>query len=878
MLQSLTSRDNEAVRLLGCRRLDAPPYEVRASWVGAVEAVHGQAVVSSPPSTEVTLVDAKTQLLRDGVNQTLLRMRDEAYRQAEPERPKLPRWVRALRLLPQRAEITPKSVSVIERLRLILAEGAPRPALDIKECARLSLEMEALARMLPQGPFAELSQRLALLGQAAWAQLARAEAEAQLLPQFRRFDQPGSSQERRAGVSLGVGLGLGEAGAGTKATFGVSLGVTWGMDNDDEGFVFVNRSKAVSAQATGKGGVGVAALSGLVQGRWQHTESEEFASATAYVQINADQLARGSRRETLGTAARAAVGALIRLFRPGYGNELSHFQRLQQQAADQQQRLGVLLGWLGQRNRSEALPGPARHYAPPCIVDSVRGDACVRAEAAGVGVGLGVAVERIDIKAPVLTPFWQALRQEHGVARKKKIAEQRLAGLGQMAGVLFGPDAKTRPLSRLSGAADAEALRSVDLKTLARAVDCLAAEFEHLCAVAQQVDAGIGRRACGAAVERSLLASWRARSREEALAQMALAHAVLVREVAAREPAEAAVDMLFEKRVLDQRLDELAPRLYAPPIRYDAGKLAQATSFRDLLKLQIRDRSLALSLGGALGEVGLQVSASLTERERLHHNPLRAGDYKDVRVSLTGSVGGSWPLDRVRDALAAQLAAHGLAAEVPAALAGLQASLGAQGSGSLMLLLRFYRPQYQRQADFPADAAGYRLQLIRVSAGGDVGLSLAGGVPVQPGVSVELGLDIGTSATSVLYERWGDNSLSAPLMHYLHLKAVGEEARWLDKRQEQRQALEALCRQLARPDSAVRGEANYFLKRQQWDGTRFFAVVEAFAAGHGSFEAAIEELEALMERQYPQWQIDKQDFAGWEELSLTHESGRAVSE
>ncbi|MPQ71870.1 hypothetical protein, partial [Pseudomonas sp. MWU12-2323] len=149
--------------------------------------------MSSTPSTEVTLVDAKTQLLRDGVNQTLLRMRDEAYRQAEPERPKLPRWVRALRLLPQRAEITPKSVSVIERLRLILAEGAPRPALDIKECARLSLEMEGLARMLPQGPFAELGHRLALLGQAAWAQLARAEAEAQLLPQFRRFDQPGSS-------------------------------------------------------------------------------------------------------------------------------------------------------------------------------------------------------------------------------------------------------------------------------------------------------------------------------------------------------------------------------------------------------------------------------------------------------------------------------------------------------------------------------------------------------------------------------------------------------------------------------------------------------------------------------------------------------------
>ncbi|MBM2885052.1 hypothetical protein JFK97_11690 [Chromobacterium phragmitis] len=874
MLQPLTSRDNEAVRLLSYRRLDASSPEAPASWAGGVRGVHAQAVTAPPPSVELMLADAKTQLLRDSVNQTLLRMRDEAYRQAEPERSKLPRWARALRLLPQRATITPKTVAVIERLRLQLAEGAPRPVLDIRECARLSLEMEVLARTLPQGPFAELSQRLALLGQAAWAQLARAEAEAQLLPQFQRFDQPGSSQERRAGVSLGAGLGLGEAGAGAKATFGVNLGVAWGVDNDDEGFVFVNRSKAVSARAGIKGGVGVAALSGAVQGRWQHTESEEFASARVYVKLNADQLARGSRRETLGTGARAVVGALIRLFRPGYGNELSHFQRLQQQAADQQQRLGVLLGWLGQRDRSEALPGPARHYAPPCVVDSVRGGAVAQAEAVGVSVAADVAVECIDIKAPVLTPFWQALRQEHGVARDTVTAEHRLAGLEQMAGALFGSDASTRPLSRLSGAADATALRGGDLKVLARALDCLEAEFEHLCAVAQQVDAGIGRRAGSAAVERSLLASWRARSREEALAQMALAHAVLVREVAAREPTEAAVDMLFEKRALDQRLDELAPRLYAPPIRYDAGKVAQATSFRDLLKLQIRDRSVALSLGGTLGAVGLQASASLTERERVHHNPVRAGDYKDVRVTLTGSAGGSWPLDRLRDVLMAQLAPHGLAAEVPAALAGLQASLGAQGSGSLTLLLRFYRPQYQRLADFPADAAGYRLQLSRVSASGDLGLSIAGGVPVQPGISVELGLDIGASATSVLYERWGDNSLSAPLMHYLHLKAVGEEARWPDKRQEQRLALEALCRQLARPDSAVRGEANYFLKRQQQDSAGFFAIMEAFAAGCGSAEAAIAELEALMERQYPQWQMDKQAFAGWEELPLLHDSVR----
>ncbi|UGA39625.1 hypothetical protein JOS77_09320 [Chromobacterium haemolyticum] len=61
-----------------------------------------------------------------------------------------------------------------------------------------------------------------------------------------------------------------------------------------------------------------------------------------------------------------------------------------------------------------------------------------------------------------------------------------------------------------------------------------------------------------------------------------------------------------------------------------------------------------------------------------------------MRLSLSGNLSGSWPLDALRDALSAQLAPHGLAAEVPAALAGLQSSVGLQGGGALTLLLRFF--------------------------------------------------------------------------------------------------------------------------------------------------------------------------------------------
>ncbi|WP_156187773.1 hypothetical protein [Chromobacterium sp. LK11] len=854
------------VRLQGFRRLSEssvqrPAQGLAAALSGARGAAE-RSVEDAPPARggQVALSDDKLRLRREDLGQTLLAMKREAYRQAEPERSRWPRWVQALNILPRSHAVAPRTVAIVESLRQTLAAGDAQTPLDIKECARLSLDMEALARAAtPGSPLAELSQRLALLGQAAWAQLARTEAEAQLLPQFQRFDQPGASQERNVGGSVGVGLGLGEAGAGAKATFSVGLAWSRGMDNDDEGFVFQNQGKAVSARAGVQGGVGVATLSGAVEGRRQRTMATEYASATAFVKLKADQLTHGSRRDTLGVSARTVVGALIRLFRPSHGNELRQYQQLQQQAADQQQRLGVLLGWLGQRDNAASLPGAQAPYLPPSKVDSVKGSASARAEAVGVGAGVAAAVERIDIQADALTPIWQGLRQEQGAARNATIAQQRLAGIEQKAAALMGADARNHPLSWLSGAQNMAELREQTPAKLRDAAEGLRAEFEHFCAVAQQLDAGIGKRQGGAAVERSVQASWRAGSREETLANMALAHAALTLTAAGKGDAE-----------LLQSLDALAPRLYAPPIRHDAAALAKRTSFHDVLRLQIRDRSVALDLGGALGPLGLKAEASLTERTRVHHNPVRAGDYKDVRISLSGNLSGSWPLDALRDALSAQLAPHGLAAEVPAALAGLQSSAGLQGGGALTLLLRFYRPQYQTQADFPAEAAGFRLQLSRVSASGNLGVSASGGVPLQPGVSLELGLNAGASATAVLGERWGDNSLSAPLMHYLHLKGVNESERWPALRVAQRPALEALCRKLAEPGSAVRQEADYYLRRQGADGVDFFAAMERFAASGSkpAGDAALDALDAMMERQLPLWQADKQSFAGWEELPL----------
>ncbi|WP_071116883.1 hypothetical protein [Chromobacterium sphagni] len=814
----------------------------------------------SPQGREVRLVDAGLQIQRQGMRDALRAMTAEAYRQAEPSQPRWPRWVEALRLGPRRHQLTPDTVAILQNLRQMLREG-DAGALNIKECASLSLRLEQLAHKLPAGsPLAELSHRLSLQGQAAWAQLARAEAERQLLPQFQRFDHPGASSEQRLGVSVGAGVGLGEGGIGAKATFGVGVGLSRGMDNDDEGFVFQNRGHAVSVQAGVKGGVGAASLSGGVEGGRQKTRFTEFNSAKAFVHLKAEQLAHGSRRDTLGVSARTVVGALIRLFRPGHGNELRHYYRLQQQAGDQQQRLAVLLGWLGQRDASSTLPGGRVPVLPSGESVAIRGAANARVAAAGMGAGVGAALERIEIQADSLTPFWQGITAEQGAARNPVVAAQRLAGIEQKSlALLDRPQDRlgAQPLSRLTGGRSPADCPAGELKS---AAGRLAAELDHFCAVAQQRDAGIGRRGGGALVEKSIVSSWQGKSREDALANMALAHAALLLAAGRREDAAEAKAALLD----------MAPRLYAPPIRHDAEALAGRVGFRDTLELQIRDRSYALDLGGGIGPLGVKAEASLTERERIHHNPVRAGSYKDVRVTLSGNLADAGLLEKLKGALLSQLMPHGLAEQLPAALAGVQSQLAGQAGGGITLLLRFYQPQYQRQADFPAEAAGYRLQLARMSASGDAAVSLSGGIPVQPGVSLELGFAVGVSASTVFYERWGDNSLTAPMMHYLHLQAVGEPERWPGLCQAQAQGLSGLYRQLADEGSAVHKEAEYFLRRQPQDGfgQRFFAAMRAFADGSGSFAQAGAALDEMLQRQYPLWQADKQAFPGLVEHAL----------
>lgn len=864
---------SQSALLLHMRSL---PETTARQTSGLANALTGiQKHTSSPALTSakepVSLLSNNMQLQREGLLQTLGLMKQEAYRQLEPDRAKSFSWMRSLNSSSFNLPVMPKSIAILENLCRKLENNADGLThLDTKECALCSLKLEKLADRLPDGsPLKELSQRLAVMSQAAWAQLARAEVADQLLPQFERFNQPGSAQETNIGFSVGSGVGLSQANTGAKATFNVGLSWLKSVDNDDEGGVYRNKGRKVTSELGVKGGVGVASLSGSATGTYQHIDSVGYNSAKAYVTANVEKLGHASRRDTLQTTSRTIVGSLIRHMSPGHGNELQHFKDLQQQASDQQQRLGVLLGWLGQANQSASLPNSTPRFEPPSVLKIKTGDLVARAEAASVGVGVTATAEKMTILIPQLKPFWQELQSMPSASEQTPVMKQRQGALDSKAEKLFGSNSDKSPLSRLSGASSLESLRGSDLATLKQGLESLSDEYSHLCAIAQQRDTGVGRHLGGKKVENSLLASWQGRSREEAIGNMIFAHAVLSQAVSGSEAGSAAANVQIDKQNLLQFADSLADALQNPPIRHNNQKLAEATSFTDMTTLVVRDKSVALDIGGSLGSLGLKAEASLLDRQRENANPFRAGHYRDVVVSLKGNLGYAASMDALKDSLLKQLTPMGLAAEIPAALAGLEGSIGANVDGTVKLQFRFYQPDYQQQSDFPEEAQGFNLQLTRMKVIGNLGVEASTGVPVQPGVSLELGISGGTETTYVPYERWGSNSMTAPMMHFMHTKNVDESERWTQISDKQRPALKEMFKEMANPESRVKHEAEYFLKKLDDDGVTFFSTMQGYANGQRSFDAAMSEFNRLAENYFPLWQEQKAAFPGKEKLPFT---------
>ncbi|WP_146131800.1 hypothetical protein [Chromobacterium amazonense] len=624
-------------------------------------------------------------------------------------------------------------------------------------------------------------------------------------------------------------------------------------------------------------------LSGGLTGQVNWKRSREYNGVRAFVHVNADKLAHASRLETLETGARSVVGALLRWLRPGHGNELQHYQRLQTEAIQQQQRLSVLLGWLGATSQSTGLPGKAAAIPADASIRSFSGQLAGQASAVGVQAGGSISVERVDIEAEQWIPYRKILEEaaQNGqapewAARDSEIASQRQHALEANHSLLFLGDKNQAPLQRLATnkhtylATSLETLQMASTASLQTMANNLRTEFEYLCAVALQRDDLAKRhdlspsaRKGAADVEHSLLNSWQAKTREEALANMERARVALWLAAAKQTPSN-------DKTTLLENLKTLANELHAAPIQHDGEAFLKQVSVFNTLELQLRERSYALNLGGSIGPLSGKAQVSLTERSFNHLNPLRAGEFKDVRVTLAANL----PFDQLWNTLAGQLAAQGISvAELPIeTLAGIQAQIGSGVTGQLTWLFRFYQPAFQKTDNFPADAAGHHLQFVRLSAGADVGFAGQLSIPLQPGLSLELGASAGASRTQVLSERWGEHTLSTPMMQLLHLKEAGEDAeRWPELRKAHQAELMALFKNIANEKSTAHHESEYFLKKgQATDQLRkeFFSVMNGFSYGVKSWEDALLMFEQMATLYFPAWQDAKNRFHGWREHEL----------
>lgn len=801
-----------------------------------------------------------------------------------------------------------KCLFLMQKVEDILDNGGFE--LGEKEYAELSLCFEKLRKSFSQqgkatfwGDLSALSRALEVETKAKWAERCHSQALSIAEEKYHQFNRPGTCQEKAGSVSLGAGFGSEVAGIGLKAGGGMRGGFASSMVADDDGAVLVRKQFALGA--FGKGGVGVASAEVEVAGKVTYLEA--YNSAKHYAGCNV--VHKGSRQQSLGQRR-----GLSRK------NELAKYPKIVQAAVNQRPGIVALCDQLrtptfaSKNDCSQSAPerassvakglhrtsallyqggqiipdNPHVHtvlelYSPSSIIRDNKpvapvGNARARGiklsgsmgvEASGFSASLGGNIEKTTIKVKSPTSLKAVVeskaedlersRLKHVLKSSKDAAYKRFPEVRRILDDWF--------FSK----------ESVSEKKLNDLVNVLENQFKKLCLKAQEYDHKVETASARdrKALKGKLDVVWNREfkdARENVLADLCKLHALLLHQASKCDSKEAVL----------ARLEDLGAQLYAPPIAFDKKMFDKATSFTDTLKINKYSRTVELKLGAAISAFGIGGKAIFTETRFIQHNVFRAGDYRDLTLTLTGAISDTGCLNKMAESLAKQINLPGVSADrLSAELGKITGDLQFGIEGNVKVMFRFFQPNYQNAEGFPDKARGYQLQLTRVST--DRIMKLAGGVSIPTpvaGLTVDLGMKLNDTVSDVDSERWGESSLSAPMMHYMNLKGIGESARWAalsnaclyEKSATGSDSFLKLAGNLINEQSAVHHEATYFLQRQQEclgvdDRFKelFFIVMQKFVDqpdNQINRELAQLVIKTLMERQFPLWEEEKLRFVG----------------
>lgn len=653
---------------------------------------------------------------------------------------------------------------------------------------------------LPNG--AGVSERDKLVRSALYDLTRAARAEAMLHEQIARHTErerinalPGSQRSAGTGGMFGIRFGLpGAVHAGAAAGARQETSVA----TFDDLTVATVRSATVMAEATVQAAVapGVGA-----EGKLSGYSTEGDADISMSMRTRVLRLAHAS------VARRLGGNALQRAFKRVTDPRRDRYDERASRAMAWQSTLPVLLG-------TQAVAQPLAFGTRGLLITAgmtTHGGALAASAGYGVGrLGATGAANRTELRAALPTRLTEL--GEDGLPASKDpgirtVLETRVAHL---VGGQQPPRSRALQIVKevMASPRDPD-----NLERRLAAVAHVGAAFDHLQALA---DLSLRAPAQARAPLASLARDWGSSSAAPEPVMIALLDTLAWLQAApAPDPGSPTVQADWTR--LQRTVQAQARRIHDTPLPHDRAWVYRAThAFREQIQRIATTRG-TLSLSATLPLLTASADIGVARHVRQDPDPLRDGDYLELTVAahLAPALGAI--LSEVERQLPdwGTLPLH----EAEALVAPITANLGV--AGTAQCVVRFFRPSFQTDPDFPASARGNHLHAVRLATGTAQSVEVTVPVPVLPGLAPTIAVQHNRATQFTRYDRLGEGTLTSALMRYLSLCSATQPRAdtWAALLESHGADLDRLAETLVDPTSVPAQEARHWLQREPTTST-----------------------------------------------------------
>lgn len=633
--------------------------------------------------------------------------------------------------------------------------------LSIDNTAKLSYQIEKLAKTLPKGDIKEICTLLGQNMKTGWITLKNQELNEDKKQQLAPLGTPGASESLSlsAGIKTGVSLfpvSGGPGAVGPYAELSVGVQQTTGLSADDETLFFKDSTK------TSKVNVGAGAQVKLtdqigsklgVNAQFSHsnTQFKEYDSVEQYVDKKGHQSNWANRSEYVDSSKTNKVESFIKSHLPfNLGSELKNLKHERQQAANSQHRLNELLETVLGITTSVNATAPER--SKPLIGHYNTWTGEVKLEAnAGTTVNIGEAGLKLAAGAAAshkksVTNIYEFVPSHfYDVIKNNADKLQELpANLTRHAKEIMAYS------SNSNGAIKCLNLLSQDLDSYYKTVQ----KYDYLKSERNADPSALKQHRID---KHTIENRWGAIGRHQFLQIASASHAYLAHKAMTDAPGSKALTAEQQTSKMDL-IANVAMKTQSPSIEYSKTRLDKIATFKQQIYLKVTDSKTGINISAGPFSAQLDV----LQRERIHPSRVRAGSYVDLNLTWTTSGSLQGVLDRASITAKINEAAEKEGVQLPQEF-DFSPDLSAEKSGTV--LIRFFKPSYAKGVEFEGDT-GYRRQFIRhinsVSAGGGLGASAM----VAPGVNVGGNLGANYSKTTVSSEKLGIEDLTYSMVRY----------------------------------------------------------------------------------------------------------------